>query len=82
MRPQPSSEEAFYGLKASTMLSISPIPYLNQSDLILDPAMFDDQDFPHFAVDDRPAIYSFVYSLKESFAGENLFCNAVNVRIC
>jgi hypothetical protein len=42
----------------------------------------DDQDFHHLEVDDRPAIYSFVYSLKESFVGKNLLCKAVNVRIC
>jgi hypothetical protein len=55
---------------------------LTQSDLILDPTMFDDQGFPHIEVGDRPAIYSFVYSLKESFAGRNLLCKAVNVSIC
>ncbi len=65
MRPQISSEEAFYGLKASMMLSISIFS-------ILKSIRFDvgsDQDFPHVAVDGRPAIYLFVYSLKESFVG-------------
>jgi hypothetical protein len=40
-----------------------------------------DVDVSRVALDDRPANYSFVCSLMESFAGKNLLCKAVNVRI-
>ena len=82
MQPQISSEEVFLWLEGfDDAVHFPHFPYLDQPDLILDPTTFDDQDFPHVAVDDRPAIYSFVYSLKESFVGKNLLCKVVNVRI-